>query len=551
MTRLLRKFVAATVVMLLVGCQVSPGQSTAGPETIAPPGTGLPAATLHADATAPPVDDGPLPNPTLGSIDDVVAAMADPAAAAQVVVSMLQQLGIGLYEADGTAIRTGTETSDQDFYLFEPAARGLAAMLRDRDDADGGISFRDFHAALVSGGYGGSAEQLAAAFADAYATQPDATMSRLIAALEPVDVDATLPEFEVWLLMLDGFIAPNRAASALAMAGDAIPAVAAGGSGWGVARRGIQAGSQVPPDAWVETANLLRAVLHAWNITVAVSPAAVHEGHGGLGSPATLIAQLAGPRLALVSPFSGVVVVPAASGPAGIPVAWVGSSTLDDHGSIDDLASTVDASGRATTAYTPRQEAANGNGIDREDIGRIHAGYLRRDLILQLYGEFAVPYLLFFGGFKQGETTLYLDWHEKAEAVIKIVWTDTYDGVADTITFLGNLTATEPDPVSGAVLYTGTGTASGARAGWARCNPGIDVVPSGTVDATFNGYLTGTGSIMISAYADVFTVLAGISTAPMEVPIVGGFAQFDSPTIGELCPHGSHGEMTVTSLVLP
>ncbi len=146
---------------------------------------------------------------------------------------------------------------------------------------------------------------------------------------------------------------------------------------------------------------------------------------------------------------------------------------------------------------------------------------------------------------------LEIEWHEKTEAVIKIVWTDTYDGVADTITFLGDLTGTEPDPVSGGVVYVGTGTATGSRAGWKGCNPGIDVVPAGTGPATFRGAVTATGSIMISAWADISCPLAGISTAPMEVPVVGGFAQFDLPTVGELCPRSSHGEMTVTALVLP
>jgi hypothetical protein len=171
--------------------------------------------------------------------------------------------------------------------------------------------------------------------------------------------------------------------------------------------------------------------------------------------------------------------------------------------------------------------------------------------VLVLYGVWAQPYASYFTGLRRTWGLLRIGWHEKAEATIKIIWTDTYDGVDDTITFLGDLTTAVPDPVSGGVMYTGTGTATGSRAGWKACNPGIDLVPSGTGSATFNGYLTGTGSIMIAAYADVGTALAGISTEPMEVPIIGGFAQADQPTVGDLCPHRSHGEMTVTMLSLP
>lgn len=545
-----RPGVVVALCALLVACSGAP--ATQAPDG----GTGAPASAAPGIGTAdPPTDQpvstGPLPAPILSSVDEIVAAMADPAQAEQVVVSMLVLLGIGLYTPDGTAIRAGTETSDEDFYLFEPAARGLANMLRELDDPEGGTPFRDFHAAVASGGYGGTAEQLAAAYADAYAAQPDAAVSRLIAALDPVHVEAHLSDFEAWLLLLDGFIHPNSATSAMAAAGDAMPAVAAGGGSWGVARRNVQSSGAMPLNLWTHQYSLLQAVLRAWRITVSVSPAAVHEGHAGQpGDPATVTATVAGPMQALTSPFSSVSVMPAPEGAEGVRVAWAGNGTLNQHGTIVDPATRLDLLGEARTTYIPQAEAADGNGLDREEIGQIHAGFARSELLLQLYGEFALPYAHLFAGFTYVNKPLYVGWHEVAEAVIKIIWTDFYNGVEDRITFLGNLTTTDGDPQNGG-LYTGTGTASGSRVGYAACNDNVGGVPSGTVPATFNGVLTGNGTIMISAYADIFTALAGISTAPMEVPITGGRAVYTSSEVGELCPHSSDGEMIVTMLALP
>ena len=477
--------------------------------------------------------------------------MSDPAQAEQVVVSMLAILGIGLYAPDGSRIRAGTETSDGDFYLFEPAARGLVNMLRERDDPDEQVSFRDFHASLAGAGYGGTAEELAATYAASYTARPDAPVSVLVRALGPVDVEATLPSFEAWLLLVDGFVRKSVAAAAMSLARPGLLVVAAAERGRGVAPDSVRTALAVPIQQWAAVVAQLSAMLAAWRITVTASPAAVHEGHGGLGSPTRITAQMTGPTAPLISPFGGTTIVPAASGTAGLLVAWLPSPTAGEHGTLADLATVADQGGNAATSYTPRQEPAGGQGIDREETGRIHAGFQRKELVRLLYGPWADPYAGHMSSFIRSDGHLDIGWHEKAEAVIKIVWTDTYSGVADTITFLGNLTGTEPDPVSGGVAYIGTGTATGSRAGWKGCNPGIDVVPSGTVPATFRGYTTATGSIMISAWADVFTTLAGISTAPMEVPIVGGFAQFDLPTVGDLCPRSSHGEMTVTALVLP
>jgi hypothetical protein len=555
----MRLFVAIVLSVALAACQAP--ATTSGP-------VGSPGSTLAgSNATREPAA-GALPAPQLRSADEIAAAMSDSSRAEQVVVSMLALLGIGLYEPDGSPIRAGTETSDADFFVFEPAAHGLANMLRDRTDPDEQMSFRDFHAALVSIGYGGSADELATAYASSYAAHPDAPMSRLVGPLEPVDVEATLPSFELWLLLVDGFVRPSAAATAMAMSGDGIPPVAAAiaGGGWGVARRSVQTALSRPTSERSALAAQLQAIVGAWRITVTASPVAVHEGHGGPGSPTVVTAHLSGPVEPLTSPFTGATIVPPASGPAGLPIGWTDVAGADKHGSLDAAVTPADEDGEAETTWTPQQEEADGKGIDREEAGQIHGGFQRQALLTQLYGAFVAPYIGFITRFKEAYAILRIGWHEKAEAVVKIVWTDTYDGVADTITFLGDLTDIQPDcstlpppdgpcSIDGATMYMGEGTASGSRAGWAACNPGIDVVPSGTVDATFTAGVDG-NTITIGAYANYDTNLSGVITAPFTVTVDAGTASATAtygptPMVGELCPHNSSGTITVTGLLLP
>jgi hypothetical protein len=146
---------------------------------------------------------------------------------------------------------------------------------------------------------------------------------------------------------------------------------------------------------------------------------------------------------------------------------------------------------------------------------------------------------------------------------VEISWTDVYDGVADTFLFNGVVDTVEDNPLGDEIYMTGTGTASGSRAGYYACNPGFDVVPSGTVPAFFQGVIVG-DKITISAFADVDTVLSGVQTAPFEVDLFGGTVTYGnppspgaspsgspspSPTLyGDLCPRFHYGTMTATPI---
>jgi hypothetical protein len=557
-----RRFAGLALCALIAACSgapATPGPSATGTASNASaPGQGTPAPadTGQPVDTVAPTPAGPLPGPSLGSADELVAALGDPGQSEQVVVSMLALLGIGLYQPDGTAIRQGTELSDDDFYVFEPVARGLANMLRLRNEPRERTSFRNYHAALVSGGYTGTADELAAAFAGAYAAQPDSVIARLVAALGPIDVNATLPSFELWLLTLDGFIKPNSGLSATAMARGA-GTVTMSAAGWGIAASSVRLAASSGVNQWSVRANLLLAVAESWTMQVVASPTTVHEGHGGSGAPMKLTAILTGPMVSLNSAFGGGAIIPRPVSPVNLPVDWLADARANEHGQVNIEETVVVQSGSSTnsftgttdTRYTPDREQVNGAGVERQDTGAVLASVVQADLLTRLYGSFVAPYLSYIYGIVAEAALFTIGWHEKPEAVIKIVWTDFYNGVEDRITFLGNLTTKEKSGTD--FLFTGAGTATGDRSGWAACNPGIGDVPRGTATARFEGTLNGDGTITIFAYADVTTQLAGVSTAPMTVPLAGGRAVFTSAQVGELCPHSSDGEMIVYGLSLP
>lgn len=504
-----------------------------------------------SSATADPIEDRTLPEPTLTSIDDIILAMGDPTQAGNIVVSMLAQLGIGLYRADGTPIRKGTETSDADFYVFEPMAQGLVAMLRHRDDDGELTSFRDFHGGLVSLGYEGSAEELATAFADAYAAQPDAPIARLVDALGPVTIDGTYAEFELWLLTLDGFIQPNGGATAMAMADTGIPLTAAGGVGWGVAHARIRPSAETTARASIVAQ--LKAIISAWQIILVASPTDVHEGHDGShGSPATIRASLLGPTSEIHSPFGGDVVIAVPLGPSGAHVGWALDDTATSHGVIEDFVSEADGAGTASTNFIPHKEAANGRGTERSERGAVKAKFEYRDLAEHLYGSFATPYAEALHGWRENHALVVITFHEVPEGEVRILWTNEYDEVPDTITFVGSFDTFEIDPATGnAAIFIGHGTATGSRAAWAACNPGITDVPGGTSTATFQGIIEG-DSIVISAYVDFGQPLVGISTAPIEVSLTGGTGYFTGEgKSGTVCKDWQLGTLTYTPTFKP
>jgi hypothetical protein len=450
----------------------SPGSSQQTPASN-PPATSEPTESFEPGATQPPLLPlEALPDPELGSAATIGEVMYDPSFSEQVVVSMLDGLGIGLYQTDGTPIRTGTETAATDLFLLEPEARALVDLLQDGDEEDAWISFRDFHAGLEGLGFQGSAEELAQAYVDSYTEQPDAAMTSFVYGLTPVGIDVPLPRFTALLLIIDGFVPPNGSTAAIASVGDGmVPAVAVGTRGWGVARSRIQLLQQVPLTVDPIMLVHLIATVGRSGLSVFANPSATHEGHGGPGAPVTITAAVRTSATNLTNPFNGAPLVPIHNGNVpGVAVTWTLGPGFDHHGTTSPPSgaiTTTDALGETKVTFTPIQEAADGHGIVLHELGLVQVSASARDLITQVYGLPSLGALVPTN--LSGVSSVDIAWHERETMRIDIA--NHYDvtikaGIGDTHavgddTFTGNLVQQANGTWRGTVVGTAKGTQTG------------------------------------------------------------------------------------------
>lgn len=125
---------------------------------------------------------------------------------------------------------------------------------------------------------------------------------------------------------------------------------------------------------------------------------------------------------------------------------------------------------------------------------------------------------------------------------IHIDYTEVYDGIADAFKYDGFADTVDQD-LSGNGVWTinGKGTMSGSRPGWRRCNPGIDVTPSGSGPAIFVASISGE-TVSIGAFPDLGSAEWGISSEPFTMDREGGTLTIRSEgTIGDLCPRSWYG----------
>lgn len=480
--RRLTRACAAIVVIALIsgGCGASEASAPPGIQS----GTNQPTTTPTLEATTPttlpspspsagrpePPSPAPLPDAELATIEGISAGLYERAQAEQVVVSMLDLLGIGLYEADGSVIRAGSERSDADFFVFEPEVRGLVELLKSSVDQERWVAFRDFHAALADLGFQGSAEELATAYNAAYEADYEAPMTQLVYGLGGVDVEAPLHPLAPWLLFLDGFVPPNGDQAAIAMTGNR-PAtaglrVAANPASWGLARDRIAEISSLPLEADPLVIAHLMGVVASGSVVVSATPGLAHEGHGGPGAPVTLSASVNAVASTFVSPFSRRPLIPLNPVPgAGLPVTWLPDPALERHGSVTLPSGTVtDPLGRNSITFTPRQEAANGEGYLTREVATIQASVPGALLVTQLYGVPSLGALV--GGEVRGLGLMDVEWH--AAEAMRISLVEDYDVTIDLIiatghtrgrdTFEGLLALQEDGTWRG--IATGTATGS-------------------------------------------------------------------------------------------
>jgi hypothetical protein len=129
---------------------------------------------------------------------------------------------------------------------------------------------------------------------------------------------------------------------------------------------------------------------------------------------------------------------------------------------------------------------------------------------------------------------------------VHLEWTEEYDGIKDTIVFEGTVGGRP-----GQRSMTGAGTATGRRAGWTACNPGIEDIPGGSGPATFGAEVLG-DRMSVSAFANAENPLAGVLTGVFDLPVEGGSAEIPRlPPTGTLCPRSMYGWITVTPASTP
>ena len=408
------------------GASADPGATaapqTTGPGSSVPPQTSDPTDPLP---TLPPIltTEDPLPEPELETADEIAQLMFDPAWSDQVVVSMLDVLGIGLYETDGTPIRTGTETTGTDFFMYEEEARALIEMLQDLDEEDAWISFRDFHAALAGLGWEGTVEELAQAYAESYAAEPDANISKLVSALAFIDVEASIPRFTAVWMFADAFLEPNANEDATAM-------VAAGGQfvaqrnrrGLGAARNRVRQRSGLNPQVQAALLVHLLFVVGRSGVSVSAAKTATHEVHNNVASTVDFVATVRSAASQFVNPFPphNTLIPVQSGGIENVTVTWLPEPSLMRHGQLNITGTTrTDAAGESRATFSVQQERAQGHGVEIQEVGRIKAQVSSADLITQVYGQPSVGALV-SGTLLSQPAPLVIEWHEPRVMHIKI-----------------------------------------------------------------------------------------------------------------------------------
>jgi hypothetical protein len=281
--------------------------------------------------------------------------------------------------------------------LSESEVRALIDMgIEDADaqsqDPSGPFTFRDLHATLAPALRNVSAEELAEAYAQAYERQPEA-LAPLVLMGQPIEADMPLMRTQIWLLHADGVLRPagNRGAR---NAGPrfvlARTTLAQGGpSGYfgptGHLATLFQRVGSLTGLEWAELQ--LRLPLIAAS-SVTLTPAALHERHGGSGAPVTIQARF---QLRSIQLSGSNTVIHPAPLIGGMPVTWQIDQAITAHASAaSPLSTTVGIDGVTRLSLAPKPEAAQGKGVLASDQGRASIRFEYAALI-DRYRVFGAP----------------------------------------------------------------------------------------------------------------------------------------------------------------
>ncbi len=340
------------------------------------------------------------------SAAETAAALADPQRAEEGVWSLLANLGIGVYSAQGEQVAPGSETRPEDFWLYDFEVGYLTRMAGQAQRP-----FAEYHALLADLGYDGDQADLLLAYRRVYAEQPDAFLSQYFqAAGLRFEGDPGLTPLQSWLLLLDTFVPPNGEPAALRGGGLLARRLPQGGpcgtiSGgtvvpaWGLAR----SASDIAALIQAETAYYaIHGPMLASSYEARLEPSArrVHEWHEDPVEPLVFTFSVEMNYIPQSIPVAAVncgyllnLDPPIVGGVEGVQVWWEVEGPFEQHGrlkthdgsSLGGPART-DGLGRAELAFEPRAEPARGQGEERTAAASVAATYDVKYALQTRYG---------------------------------------------------------------------------------------------------------------------------------------------------------------------
>ena len=356
-----------------------------------------------SNGASPSPSNGPSPSPSNGpehstepltppagahelTASETAGALADPAQAHLGVWSLLDHLGIGVYTGDGKQVLAGSEGSEADFWLYDFQIPVLERMATAPP-----IPFAEYADYLRAHGVTASAEEILAGYGAAYAKRADAFLVRLLnAANVPFSGAPSISPLIEWLLLLDATVPPNGGSAQGSLAHPPVAAMpdalvgercSIGGDGrapgFGIARSESDSIASAFGEAVTELPAQAMLIANSIVLSIASSPADVHEGHDGPGASESIDATAQVGQIPVVvncgSLFGLLGTLYSVRGPvAGVQLTWTVPTEASAHGtlnvgSLGGGVSTTDASGYSHVSFDTIEEPSNGKG-DPHDL---------------------------------------------------------------------------------------------------------------------------------------------------------------------------------------
>jgi hypothetical protein len=367
------------------------------------------------------------------SLSETVAALTDPERSEDGVWSLLAHLGIGVYTGDGTPVMPGSETQEEDFWLYDFEIGSLVQMAGQSAEP-----FASYHAILADLGYPGSETELLVSYHETYAEHTDHIFVQL---LNEMGVDFSgnqmITPLQSWLLLLDTFVPPNGGAGAAGISPDGgghlmlqmppqqgVPCGQITGSGvtpyWGLMGSDSDVAAYF---AAVEVHYAIHGPLIASAVEASLTSTAseVHEGHNEKGDRVEYNVNVQvnfqpQASVPVAATSCGVLqnmgLEPLTGGFVDVPVDWKIADTLQQHGDVEEMEPVTDGDGKAKAVVQLVEEEAAGIGPYKEELGEVSA-YLDLRVGFQFAGITDSRLLDFVPAEKElGPSEILVSWHE-------------------------------------------------------------------------------------------------------------------------------------------